>query len=59
MENMDNELTVPKSAENTPKFICPSPKVWDFAEKRLHCASVVHDLPFHFMILFTYKYSFT
>jgi hypothetical protein len=23
-----------KSAKNTPKFICPSPKVWDFDEKR-------------------------
>ena len=33
-----------KSAENTPntpKFICPSTKVWDFDEKRLHRASVV------------------
>ena len=33
-----------KSAKNTPnapKFICPSPKVWDFDEKRLHRASVV------------------
>ena len=37
-----------KSAENTPNvpnFICPnsspSPKVWDFDEKRLHWASVV------------------
>ena len=43
---MDKGLTVPKigadgSAENTPKFICQSPKVWDFNEKRLHWASVV------------------
>ena len=33
-----------KSTENTsnaPNFICPSPKVWDFDEKRLHWASVV------------------
>ena len=33
-----------KSAENTPnapKFVCPSPKVWNFDEKRLHWASVV------------------
>ena len=33
-----------KLAENTPnapKFICPSPNVWDFNEKRLHWASVV------------------
>ena len=46
---MDKGLTVPKMgadklAENTPnapKLICPSPKVWDFDEKRIHCASVV------------------
>jgi hypothetical protein len=40
MENMDKGLTVPKSAENTPKLfaqiVCPSPKVWDFDEKSLH-----------------------
>jgi hypothetical protein len=24
------------------QFVCPSPKVWDFDEKRLHWASVVH-----------------
>ena len=32
--------------QNTPnhlKFICPSPNVWDFNEKRLHWASVVGD----------------
>ena len=36
-----------KSAErisNGPKLICPSPKVWDFDEKRLHWASVVRVL---------------
>ena len=26
---------------NAPKFVCPSPKVWNFGEKRLHWASVV------------------
>jgi hypothetical protein len=53
MENMDNGLTVPKWVLiNPPKipqmpqnisvqFVCPSPKVWDFDEKRLHRASVV------------------
>jgi hypothetical protein len=49
MENMDKGLTVPKwvlinlskNTPNTPKFICPSPKVWDFDEKRHHWASVV------------------
>ena len=46
---MDKGLTVPemgadKLAENTPnapKLICPSQKVWNFDEKRLHWASVV------------------
>ena len=48
MENMDKVLTV--SAKNTPnvpnfsaQIVCPSPKVWDFDEKRLHWASVVRD----------------
>ena len=53
MENMDKGLTVPKLgadslAENTQmphnlsaQFICPSPKILDFNEKRLHWASVV------------------
>ena len=45
MENMDKELTVPKWLplvwpEND-QFICPSPKVLKFNEKRLHWASVV------------------
>ena len=26
---------------NAPKFVCPSPKVWDFYDKMLHWASVV------------------
>ena len=50
---MGEGLTVPKigadkSAEKTqmpPKLsaqiVCPSPKVWDFDEKRLHWASVI------------------
>ena len=56
MENMDKGVTVhtkmgaDKSAENTSiqmpqnlsaQIICPSPKVWDFDEKRLYWASVV------------------
>ena len=46
---MDKGFTVPKwvgadsLAENTPKCICPSPKVWDFNEKRIHWASLVRD----------------
>ena len=55
MENMDKGLTVPKWVLiNWPKIpqmpqnlsaqiVCPSPKVWDFDEKRLHWASVVCD----------------
>ena len=43
MENMDKGLTVSKMSadklsENTPnasKFICPSPKVWHFDEKKV------------------------
>ena len=30
-----------QNTPNAPKLICPSPKVWDFDEKRLHWASVV------------------
>ena len=53
MENMDKGLTVPKWVLiNWPKIpqmpqnlsaqiVCPSPKVWDFDEKRLHWVSVV------------------
>ena len=52
---MDKGLTVPKWVLiNRPKIpqmpqnlsaqiVCPSPKVWDFDEKRLHWASVVRD----------------
>ena len=54
MENMDKGLVVPKWVLiNGPKIpqmpqnlsaqiVFPSPKVWDFDEKRLHWASVVH-----------------
>ena len=53
---MDKGLTVPKWVLiNRPKIpqmsrnlyaqiVCPSPKVWDFDEKRLHWASVVREL---------------
>ena len=52
MENMDKGLTVPKwvlinwlKVHQMPQklFACPSPKVLDFNEKRLHRASVVRD----------------
>ena len=54
MENVDKGLKVPTCVLiNRPKIpmimpqnlsaqiVCPSPKVWDFDEKRLHWASVV------------------
>ena len=53
MENMDKGLTVPKWVlVNQPKIlqmpqnlsaqiVCPSPKVWDFNEKRFYWTSVV------------------
>ena len=53
MENMDKGLTAPKwvlivwpkiphMPQNlSAQFVCPSPKVLDFNEKRLHWASVV------------------
>ena len=28
---------------NAPKYICPSPKVWNFNEKRLHLASGIRN----------------
>ena len=56
MENIDKGLTVPKwvlinqlKILQMPKnlsaqFVCPSPKVLDFDEKRLHWASVVRGI---------------
>ena len=49
MENRDKGLTEPKWVPKIPQmpqnlsaqFVCPSPKVLDFNEKRLHWASVV------------------
>jgi hypothetical protein len=53
MKNMDKGLTVPKwmlivwlkipkMPQNlSAQFVCPSPKIPDFNEKRLHWASVV------------------
>ena len=56
MENLDKEQTVPKwvlilwtKIPQMPQnllaqIVCPSPKVWDVDEKRLHWASVVRVL---------------
>ena len=45
---LSTKISADKSPENTPiaktylpKIVCPSPRVWDFDEKRLHWASVV------------------
>ena len=50
MENMDKgegtrctKMCADSLAGNTPKCICPSPKVLDFNEKRLHWASLSVD----------------
>ena len=55
MENMDKGLTapewvlivwpkIPQMPQNlSAEFVCPSLKVMDFNEKRLHWASVVRD----------------
>ena len=49
MENMDKGLTVSKwvliNCSKMPQnlsaqIVCPSPKVWDFDEKRLHWVSI-------------------
>jgi hypothetical protein len=56
MENMDkglnvpkwvliNQLKIPQMPQNWfAQIVCPSPKAWGFAEKRLQWASVVRDL---------------
>ena len=37
-----NRLKIPQMPQNlSAQIVCPSPKVWDFDEKRLHWASVV------------------
>ena len=41
---MDKGLTV---LNLSAQIVCPSPKVWDFDEKRLHWVSVVCDLIIH------------
>ena len=38
---MGADKSTEKNTPNAPKFICPSPKVWGFYERRLHWASVV------------------
>ena len=56
MENMDKELTVPKwvviiwpkipqmHKNESAQIVCPSIKVWDYDEKRLHWAPIVRDI---------------
>jgi hypothetical protein len=40
----DRSAKVPQMSQNlSAQIVCPSPKFWDFVEKRLHSASVVRD----------------
>jgi hypothetical protein len=40
----ENWLKIPQRPQNlSAQFVCPSPKVWDFNEKRLHWATVVRE----------------
>jgi len=40
-----NQPIIPQKPQNlTAQIVCPSPKTWDFDEKRLHWASVVRGL---------------
>ena len=59
MKNMDNGLNVPKwvlivlpkifqiPQNVSAQFVCPSPKVLDFNEKRLRWASIVRGISVH------------
>ena len=44
-----------KNTPNAPEFFCPSPKVLDFNEIRLHLGSVVCDHKRHSFLLFCAK----
>ena len=38
---------IPKMPQNlSAQFVCPTPKVWYFSEKRLHWASIVRDVDY-------------
>ena len=38
---------IPQMPQNlSDQFVCPSPKIWDFIEERLHWASVVRGLDY-------------
>ena len=48
--SVHTKMGADSSAENTPNnpgFICPSPKVLDFNEKRFHWVSVVRGLAYY------------
>ena len=39
-----NQPKIPQMPQNlSAQIVCPSPKVWDFDEKRLHWVSAVRD----------------
>ena len=68
MENIDKGITVPKWVlivwPKIPKmpqnlsdqYVCPSPKVLDFSEKRLHWASVVRGNILYYKVLLASDY---
>ena len=48
-----NRPKVPQMPQNlSAKIVCPSPKVWDFDEKRLHWASVDRGLNYFLQLIF-------
>jgi hypothetical protein len=49
-----NRPKVPQMPQNlSAKIVCPSPKVWDFDEKRLHWASVDRGQRYIFYVSFS------
>ena len=48
-----------ENTPNAPEFICPSPKVLNFQEKRLHWASVIRALNHNDMKEYTIKSQIT
>ena len=47
-----NRPKIPQMLQNLPvQIVCPSPKVWDFHEKRLGLASVVREVSLSYVKL--------
>ena len=63
MKSMDKGLTIPKwpkipqMPQNlSAQFVCPSPKVWDCNEKKLHQVSVVRGQSHQGVSLFYFQF---